>query len=211
MDLDEWCVLAHVDIGMRAGLEFAEDALRDMATAADPAAGVLDLIALKDEKRANHFEVVGRFGSEAAYHAHQVAPSNLAFRRLVGPVLGSPYEDRLHAPRGQQEWPTTTIGGFVVITQVEARPDQLDAAIERFDVLVAEQAAADGFLGQVVLQRRYLANNLEAMSVWTAPEAFDAHLGSGSPTSTFDALEEMLVAPIENRRFHLLAGALASH
>ena len=61
MELDEWCAAAHVDIGMRTGLEATEDALRDWTAGGSELPGVLDLLALKDERRPNHFEVVGRF------------------------------------------------------------------------------------------------------------------------------------------------------
>ena len=33
----------------------------------------------------------------------------------------------LHGPRGAQSWPAAGVGDFVVITQIEARPAQLDA------------------------------------------------------------------------------------
>jgi len=110
MEPGEWCAAAHVDIGMRTGLELAEDALREWTAGGAERPGVLELLALKDERRPNHFEVVGRFASEASYRAHQTAASNLAFRRTVGPVLGSPYEDRVLGPRGAQRWPAADGG-----------------------------------------------------------------------------------------------------
>ncbi|MBO0886837.1 MAG: antibiotic biosynthesis monooxygenase [Acidimicrobiales bacterium] len=205
---DEWCALVHVDIGMRTGLEVVEDALRSFVAGSASSSGVIELVALKDERRPNHFEVVGRFGSEAAYHEHQVAEPNLAFRRSIGPVLGSPYEDRLHGARGRQHWPGAKVGDFVVITQMEARPDRLDAATTRFDAFVSERSAGPGLLGQVALQRRYLPNNLEVVSVWSGPEAFDDHAGSSAASRA--GLEEVLLAPIEDRRFELFAGSWAT-
>jgi quinol monooxygenase YgiN len=209
MELDEWCAAAHVDIGMRTGLEATEDALRDWTAGGGELPGVLDLLALKDERRPNHFEVVGRFASEASYRAHQTADSNLAFRRAVGPVLGSPYEDRVLAPRGEQRWPVANVGDFIMITQLEARPDQAGEASARFDALVAELAAAEGLLGAVGLQRRYLANNLEMLSVWTDAEACTAHAATSPATLASAALETILLAPIENRRFFVHARASA--
>ena len=210
MDSDEWCALVHVDIGMRTGLEVVEDALRSFVAGSGSTKGVIELVALKDERRPNHFEVVGRFGSEAAYHEHQVAEPNLELRRSIGPVLGSPYEDRLHAGRGQQRWPEAKVGDFVVITQMEARPDRQDDATARFDAFVSERSADPGLVGQIALQRRYLPNNLEVVSVWTGPEAFDDHAGSPTTAASRSGLEEVLLAPIEDRRFELFAGRWAT-
>jgi quinol monooxygenase YgiN len=205
MDPGEWCALVHVDIGMRSGLEVVEDALRSLV-AGSVSTGTIELVALKDERRPNHFEVVGRFSSEAAYREHQVAEPNLAFRGSIGPILGSPYEDRLHGARGAQHWPSAKVGDFVVVTQVEARPDRLDEATTRFDAFVAERSGEAGLVGQVALQRRYLPNNLEAVSVWTGPASFDDYAGSTAGAASRAELEQLLLAPIEDRRFELLAG-----
>jgi quinol monooxygenase YgiN len=210
MDPGEWCALVHVDIGMRSGLEVVEDALRSLVAGSVSTTGTIELVALKDERRPNHFEVVGRFSSDTAYHEHQVAEPNLAFRRSIGPVLGSPYEDRLHAPRGAQRWPSAKVGDFVVITQVEARPDRLDVATTGFDAFVAERSAEAGLVGQVALQRRYLPNNLEAVSVWAGPASFDDYAGSTAGAASRARLEQLLLAPVENRRFEVLAGAWAT-
>lgn len=206
MDSAEWCAVAHVDIGMRTGLEVIEDALRSFVAGSASASGVIELVALKDERRPNHFEVVGRYRSEAAYHEHQVTEPNLAFRKSIGPVLGSPYEDRLHGARGQQHWPKASVGDFVVITQMEARPDRLEAATTRFDAFVAERSAEPGLVGQVALQRRHLPNNLEVVSVWTGPETFDRYTGSSAAVASRAGLEEVLLAPVEDRRSELFAG-----
>lgn len=207
METGEWCAVVHVDIGMRTGLEVVEDALRALVDASTETVGTVDIVALRAEGRPNHFEVIGRFDSEGAYQNHLVSPSNLAFRSMIAPVLGSPYEDRLHGARGEQHWPTASVDDFVVITQVEARPTQLDAALAAFDGFAAEQAAADGLLGQVALQRRFLPNNLEVVSVWTGPDAFEDYVATERATSRQVELEAELLAPVDNRRYGLIAGA----
>jgi quinol monooxygenase YgiN len=210
MDPGEWCALVHVDIGMRSGLEAVEEALRSLVAGSASNTGTIELVALKDERRPNHFEVVGRFSSEAAYHAHQVGEPNLAFRRSIGPILGSPYEDRLHGARSTQQWPSAKVGDFAVVTQVEARPDRLGDATTGFDRFVGERLGEAGLVGQVALQRRYLPSNLEAVSVWTGPESFDDYVSSRATAASRAGLEELLLAPIEDRRFELLAGTWAT-
>ncbi|HEY5271692.1 MAG TPA: antibiotic biosynthesis monooxygenase [Acidimicrobiales bacterium] len=206
MESGEWCAIVHVDIGMRTGLEVVEDALRALVAGSTETAGTVEIVALRMEGKPNHFEVIGRFASESAYKEHLVSSSNLAFRSMVASVLGSPYEDRLHGPRGDQRWPVASIDDFVVVTQIEARPTQLDAALPAFDGFVAEQSSAEGLLGQVALQRPLLPNNLEVVSVWANSEAFEQYLESDGARSVRAELEEELLAPVDNRRYALIAG-----
>jgi quinol monooxygenase YgiN len=209
MEPGEWCAIVHVDIGMRSGLEVVEDALRALVEGSAGTTGTIEVVALRQEGKPNHFEVIGRYASEDAYKDHLVSASNLAFRSMVAPILGSPYEDRILGPRGDQRWPTASLDDFVVVTQVEARPTQLEAALSRFDDFVAEQSAAEGLVGQVALQRPYFANNLEIVSVWADSAAFDDYLASDRAQSSRAALEEKFLAPVDHRRYALIAGALS--
>jgi quinol monooxygenase YgiN len=206
METGELCAIVHVDIGMRTGLEVVEDALHALVDASTETAGTIELAALRLEGKPNHFEVIGRYASESAYQNHLVSPSNLAFRSMIAPVLGSPYEDRLHGSRGEQSWPSASVDDFVVITQLEARPTQLDAALAAFDNYVAAQSFADGLVGQVALQRRFLPNNLEVVSVWADADAFERYLASDRATSSRAELEAELLAPVDNRRYAVIAG-----
>lgn len=207
MNQAEWCALVHVDIGMRSGLEAIEALLVDLAEEAGNSPGTLEVVALKDVARANHFEVVGRFESEEAYLAHLVSPSNLALRRGIAAVLGSPYEDRLHAPRGAERWPAASTGDVVVVTQFEARPDRRGEALEAFDALHAVDLAAPGLVGEVALQRRGLPTNLELVSVWTSLEAFEEYLESAAAQAARAALDPLLLAPAGDRRNTVLGGS----
>ena len=209
MEPGEWCAIVHVDIGMRSGLEVVEDALRALVEGSAESDGTIEVVALRQEGKPNHFEVIGRYASEDAYKDHLVSASNLAFRSMVAPILGSPYEDRIHGPRGDQRWPSASLDDFVVVTQLEARPTRLDAALSHFDDFAAEQSAAKGLVGQVALQRPYFANNLEVVSVWADSAAFDHYLASDRVQSARAALEEELLAPVDHRRYALIAGALS--
>jgi quinol monooxygenase YgiN len=207
MELGECCAIVHVDIGSRTGLEAVEDALRELVQSSAETAGTIDLVALRQEGKPNHFEVIGRYVSEGAYKEHLVSASNLAFRSLVAPILGSPYEDRIHGPRGEQRWPSASVDDFVVVTQIEGRPTKLDAVLSAFDEFASEQSAAKGLVGQVALQRPSLANNLEVVSVWANSTAFDDYLATDRAQPSRAALEEELLAPVDHRRYTLIAGA----
>jgi len=206
VDLDEWCAVVHIDIGSRSGLEEIEGRLHELVSDVGSTPGTIERAALRMAARPNHFELVGRYRSEAAYLEHLSTPSNLDFRKAIAPVLGSPYEDRIHGSRGAQTWPSAGIGDCVVITQLEVLPLHLDVAAAIIDEIAAGQSATPESAGQVVLQRRARQNNFEIISVWTSPDHFDANVTSRSTQTSRNTLEALLVAPIDDRKYQLLAG-----
>jgi quinol monooxygenase YgiN len=217
---NEWCAITHIDFrpsftdrgapiaALQAGkgpsLEEAEQVLRVLVAAERPP-GTVDLTVLQQQYAANHFEVIGRFSSEAAYEAHLISTANLGYRRGVAPALASPYEDRLHSARGEQAWPGAGAGDVVVIVQIEIQPPRLDQALS-LEELAAAQSADAAMSGQALLQRRHRPSNLELMSVWSSSEAFEEHLASGSAQASRSALASRLVAPIDVRPHRLFAG-----
>jgi quinol monooxygenase YgiN len=221
MDANEWCAIAHVDFrpsfagrgaliaaqraGNGPGFEEGEQVLRALAAAGHPP-GTVDLVVLQQLYAANHFEVIGRFSSEAAYEAHLISVANLDYRRDVAPALASPYVDRLLSARVEQAWPGAGAGDVVVIMQVEIQPPRLDEALSLVEEVAAAQSADAAMIGQVLLQRRYRPSNLELISVWSSSEAFEEHLASGSAQAPRSALAPRLVAPIDVRRHRLFAG-----
>jgi quinol monooxygenase YgiN len=57
------------------------------------------------------------------------------------------------------------------------------------------------------LQRWRQANKLELISVWSSPSAFDDHLAEAGQQEVRRALEDELLAPVDDRRCTLIAGA----
>jgi hypothetical protein len=92
---DEIHVLTHVDLipphadAGRVAIEAYAAELR-----ADPS--VLDVQILQQVYRKNHIELAQVFTSLKAYEANQGAPYTLAFRQELHPLLGAPFDDRLH-------------------------------------------------------------------------------------------------------------------
>jgi quinol monooxygenase YgiN len=221
VDTNEWCAIAHVDFrpsfadrgafiaAQRAGdgpsFEEGEQVLRALVAAGHPP-GTVDVAVLQQLHAANHFEVIGRFSSEAAYEAHLISTANLDYRRGVAPALASPYEDRLLGARSEPAWPAAGVGEVVVIMQVEIQPPRLDEALSLAEEVAAAQSADAAMSGQVLLQRRYRPSNLELISVWSSLEAFEEHLVPGSAQAPRSALASRLVAPIDFRRHRLFAG-----
>jgi hypothetical protein len=61
--------------------------MADPLAAAEHRPGTVDLAVLQQLYAANHFEVIGRFSSGAAYEAHLVSRANLDYRRGVASAL----------------------------------------------------------------------------------------------------------------------------
>jgi quinol monooxygenase YgiN len=104
MDTNEWCAIAHIDLrpsfadrgaliaALQAGkgptFEEGEQVLRTLVGAEHPP-GTVNLAVLQELHAGNHFEVIGRFSSEAAYEAHLISAANLDYRRGVASTLGT--------------------------------------------------------------------------------------------------------------------------
>ena len=202
---DRGAFIAARRAGNGPSFEEGEQVLRVLVGAGHPP-GTVDLAVLQQLYPANHFEVIGRFSSQAAYEAYLISAANLDYRRGVAPALASPYEDRLLSARGEQAWPGAGAGDVVVIMQIEIQPPRLDKALSLVGELAAAQSADAAMSGQVPLQRRCRPSNLELISVWSSSEAFEEHLASGSAQAPRLALASRLVAPIDVRPHRLFAG-----
>jgi len=90
-------VVTHVDIiGAGGNLEESLKLLREYATDSQKDPGVVRVEILQQDNRRNHFSVVEVWQSKEAFDAHAAAAHTKLFREKLGPMLGSPYDERLH-------------------------------------------------------------------------------------------------------------------
>jgi quinol monooxygenase YgiN len=89
-------VITHVDVtpnysedGSKLLQQFASESRKDP--------GVVRFEILKQDARGNHFTVVEVWRNQQAFDAHSSAPHTKAFREKLGPMLGSPYDERIHS------------------------------------------------------------------------------------------------------------------
>jgi quinol monooxygenase YgiN len=89
-------VITHVDVtpnysadGTKLLQQFAMDSRKDP--------GVVRFEILKQDSRGNHFTVVEVWQTQQAFDAHSAAAHTKAFREKLGPMLGSPYDERIHS------------------------------------------------------------------------------------------------------------------
>lgn len=88
-------VLTHVDLippNTDAGLAAIQGYVK--ALRADPA--VVSVEILQQLFRKNHVELSIVFTSQEAYEQNLGAPATLAFRQELHPLIGAPFDDRLH-------------------------------------------------------------------------------------------------------------------
>ena len=91
------CAVAHVDVLPPFTAEGAALLRRYQADARkDPGAVRVDVF--EQLGRPNHSTIVSVFESRKAFDAHVAAEHTKAFRSRLQPMLGSPYDERLHRP-----------------------------------------------------------------------------------------------------------------
>jgi quinol monooxygenase YgiN len=93
--MDKLFVVTHVDFtpnyaadGTKLLQQFATDSRRDP--------GSVRFELLQDNSRGNHFTLVEVWENQKAFEAHESAEHTKNFREKVQPMLGSPFDERLH-------------------------------------------------------------------------------------------------------------------
>ena len=87
-------VITHVDIGGQG--TNAADLLRKLAEASRKEEGNLRFDVLLHAMRANHFTVIEEWQSAKVLEAHAAAAHTKEYRRSLGPIAGSPLDERLY-------------------------------------------------------------------------------------------------------------------
>lgn len=97
-------VIAHLDLALSSqtsanqpGADRArvETALHQLAATARQSDGNLGFDIWQQTERPNHFNLISGWISESQFHAFEATRAAREFREIVGPLLGSPYDERL--------------------------------------------------------------------------------------------------------------------
>ena len=87
-------VITHVDIGAQG--TNATELLRMLAEASRKEEGNLRFDVLQHAMRANHFTVIEEWQTAKAIEAHAAATHTKEYRNSLGPIAGSPLDERLY-------------------------------------------------------------------------------------------------------------------
>lgn len=87
-------VITHVDIGTPG--TNAADLLRKLAEASRKEEGNLRFDVLQHAMRANHFTVIEEWQTANAIETHATATHTKEYRNSLGPIAGSPLDERLY-------------------------------------------------------------------------------------------------------------------
>ena len=92
---DALAVITHVDVMPRHTAE-AEALLHQYARDTLAAAGAARCDVLQELARPNHFTLVEVWATRRAFDDHRAAAATRRFREVLHPLLGSPFDERLH-------------------------------------------------------------------------------------------------------------------
>jgi quinol monooxygenase YgiN len=88
-------VVTHVDV-MPKFTDAARDLLKKFSVDSRKDAGAVRIEVLEELGRPNHSTVVEIWASRQAYDDHLAAEHTKAYRAKLQPMLGSPFDERLH-------------------------------------------------------------------------------------------------------------------
>jgi quinol monooxygenase YgiN len=88
-------VITHIDL-MPAGTATGVDALKKFATETLQESGCTRFEILQQNGRPNHLTLVGIWKDQKAFDAHDSAAYTKSFREKMQPLIGSPWDERLH-------------------------------------------------------------------------------------------------------------------
>jgi len=91
-------VVTHVDvIPPNGGIATANKLLLEYATESRKDKGAVRMEVIVQDGRPNHFVIYEVWQSRAAFEAHTGTEYAKRFREKIQPILGSPFDERLHA------------------------------------------------------------------------------------------------------------------
>lgn len=91
--------VAHIDTipnSAPPGTPPAAELLKELAAATVKEPGCIRFEVLQQADKANHFTTVGVWRNQKAFDEHEAAAHTRAFREKIQPMMGSPFDERLH-------------------------------------------------------------------------------------------------------------------
>ena len=89
-------VVTHIDVLGQSGAAEAAKMLHQFALESRKDEGSVRFEVLRDPDRLNHFTIVEVWQNKSAFEAHLALPHTKIFREKIQPLLGSPFDERLH-------------------------------------------------------------------------------------------------------------------
>jgi quinol monooxygenase YgiN len=89
-------VVTHVDVLGQNGAAEAAQMLHQFAADSRKDQGSVRFEVLRDPVRLNHFTIVEVWRTRQDFESHLAASHTKAFREKLQPMLGSPFDERLH-------------------------------------------------------------------------------------------------------------------
>ena len=88
-------VVTHIDL-MPTGVPTGVPAMKQFAAETLKEKGCIRFEILQQDGRPNHLTLVAIWKDQKAFDAHDAAPYTKEFREKMQPLIGSPWDERLH-------------------------------------------------------------------------------------------------------------------
>ena len=88
-------VVTHIDV-MPNFTDDTTKVLREFAAESHKDKGLVRFEVLQQDGRLNHYTIVEMWQSRDAFEAHSASEHTRRFREKLHPMLGSPFDERLH-------------------------------------------------------------------------------------------------------------------
>lgn len=90
-------IVTHIDVTPNFSAA-ANQAIQKYAAESRKEKGAISVEGLVQDGRTNHFTIVEIWASRAAFEAHSGQAHVRQFRETLQPMLGAPFDERLHEP-----------------------------------------------------------------------------------------------------------------
>ncbi|MFL2545921.1 MAG: putative quinol monooxygenase [Candidatus Rariloculaceae bacterium] len=158
--------------------ETAADLLRNYASSSSEAPGNQFVLALQRSGRSNHFVLVEVWDDEAAQRFNAEADENVAVFDVLGRLLITPLDIRLHYDLLSEGMSDVENEGVYVVTHIDVGPPSRDTAVELLNELVPASRSEAGNAGFDVWTTIDRSNHMTALEVWESAAVRNDHVTS---------------------------------
>ncbi len=196
-------VVTYIEVAPKAIAE-TRGLIAAHCTDAHKAPGLLEMDALQQLGRANHFAILEKWQSVKARDDYAATDTAKSFVAGLGPVSIAGYDERLHVPLAVSASEAALSGSLVVLTHVDLIPTFKEAGVPKVKEFAEASRGSDGNLRFDVLTQAGRTNHLTVVESWSSAAAKEAHISSSLARTFRQSLMPMSGSLYDEREYNAL-------